>query len=191
MSLKVEDLKSVAEKGSKDAAKAFSVLSGTEAKVSVSKIDEIDFDSFTKKISKGEDHTIVSYTQALKGEEMSGVVLLALPRESALTLVDLLNKQEVGEAGILKDIDRSAIKETLNILSNSYINALDEKTSIDLKINVPRMITMSRIDPVVSDVVKLNPKGGKILVFETELLIDKYEIKASLFLVFTKEIVED
>lgn len=106
-------------------------------------------------------------------------------------LVDLLNQQEVGTTGILKDIDRSAIKETLNILSNSYMTALSETAHLDLGLGVPNMITIERMKDIVDTlVVKGSKTDDEAIIFETVLVITEHKIKASLYLLFNKELVE-
>ncbi|MDD4531486.1 MAG: hypothetical protein PHH21_02135, partial [Candidatus Pacebacteria bacterium] len=132
---------------------------------------------------------IIAYGQLLSG--IAGVSLLLLSRENALALVDLLNQQAVGTTGILKDIDRSAIKETLNILSNSYMTALADESDVDLGLGVPNMITAERMKDIIAAVIKKDSReGDNAIIFETVLTISKHKIKASLFLLFNERLVE-
>ena len=120
---------------------------------------------------------------------VSGVSFLVMTREEALSFVDLLNKKTVGTTGVLMDIDRSAIKETLNILSNTYLNALSKVAHIGLLIGAPYLITANRLENVLT---KLADKQGheEIIMFKTVLNIAKHNINAQLYVIFNQDLVE-
>jgi chemotaxis protein CheY-P-specific phosphatase CheC len=103
-------------------------------------------------------------------------------------LVDILNKQEDGTTRILKEIDRSAIKEMLNILSNSYANAIAEASEIELKIDIPSMITVTRLQGIISQAFRFNAgqMEGLSIIFETTLTIANKKIRVGLFLIFNE-----
>lgn len=182
-------LQRVVDKGSKKVAEAFSKLAGSVATAEVSKVEIVPVAEAAKRIKRPGGQAIVTYGQLLSG--ISGVSLLVMSRESALVLVDLLNQQAVGTTGILKDIDRSAIKETLNILSNSYMTALAEESGIDLGMGVPGMITAERTDDIISTVLTKSAKDDdNAIVFETMLVITEHKVSASLFLLFNERLAE-
>jgi chemotaxis protein CheY-P-specific phosphatase CheC len=185
MEFSEKTLQGVADKGSTKAAKAFSTIAKTDVDVSTSVVKTILFKDLIKTITPTKEHSIVVYAQAMTGD---GVSILTMSREDALMLVDLLNQQAVGTTGILKDIDRSAIKETLNILSNSYVNALSEDANIELTVDVPAMIISNRLSSILETSLK-DPKD-KAVVFESTLSISQYELKTSLYLIFNKELGE-
>lgn len=189
MQFEKEILQKAADKGAKKVAEAFSKLSGSSATVEISKVEIVPVGEATERIKRPTEQAIVTYGQLLSG--ISGVSLLIISRESALVLVDLLNQQPVGTTGILKDIDRSAIKETLNILSNSYMTALAEESGIDLGMGVPGMITAERIDDIIAAVVKKGAKAeDSAVIFETMLVITNHKVRASLYLLFNERLIE-
>ena len=189
MQFEKELLQKAADKGGKKVAEAFSKLSGSIATVEVSKVEIMPVAEAVKQIKRPNKQAIVTYGQLLSG--ISGVSLLIMTRENALLLVDLLNQQAVGTTGILKDIDRSAIKETLNILSNSYMTALSEESGIDLGMGVPGMITAERMEDIIATVLKKGAKDDdKAVIFETTLVITKFEVEVSLFLLFNESLIE-
>ena len=182
-------LQKVVDKGSKKVAEAFTKLAGSPATTEVSKVEIVPVAEATKRIKRPGGQAIVTYGQLLSG--ISGVSLLVMSRESALVLVDLLNQQAVGTTGILKDIDRSAIKETLNILSNSYMTALAEESGIDLGMGVPGMITAERTEDIIATVLtKGSNDDDNAIVFETTLVITEHKVSASLYLLFNERLVE-
>ncbi len=97
--------------------------------------------------SLGSDR-VVAYTQIISG--LSGISLLMMSQDDATVLSDLLNKREVGTTQALQEIDKSAIKETLNILGNTYTNILADSLHQELELTIPFLA----IDQSVDDIVK-------------------------------------
>ena len=184
-----EVLKEASAAGSKKIADAFSVLSGAQVSVTVSKSEAVPLKESLQSLTKPQEHAVVVYAQLLSG--MPGVSVLILSRESALTLVDLLNRQPPGTTGVMKDIDRSAIKETLNILSNSYMTALSESTKMTMGLGVPGMIPSSRFESIVADLVSRDADSDdSAVLFETTLTITEHKIEAQFSLLFNERLTE-
>ncbi len=189
MEFKKEVLQKAADEGSARVAEAFSKLSGSEVKASVSKADTVPLKDSLSRIKPPEGYTVVVYAQFLSG--ISGASILMMSREDALTLVDLLNRQPVGTTGILKDIDHSAIKETLNILSNSYMTALGKSANIELGLGVPKMIPFARLEDAVEMLLKKgSDKNDIAVIFESTLVITEHKVRANLYLMFNEKLVE-
>lgn len=189
MKFEQEILQKAADRGSAKVSEAFSKLSGSVAKAEISKVEIVPLAEAGGRITHPDGQAVVTYGQLLSG--VSGVSLLIMSRESALTLVDLLNQQPVGTTGILKDIDRSAIKETLNILSNSYMTALSETANIDLGLGVPNMVTVERMKDIVDVLVsKKSGDNDSAVIFETSLVITDHKVKICLYLLFNEELIE-
>jgi chemotaxis protein CheY-P-specific phosphatase CheC len=189
MNFDKKTLISAAEAGSKESSKAFSKLSGEQVTVSFSEVEFVSFEEISDKVAKDEASPIIAYVQLIK--EISGVSILSITREQALIFVDLLNKKPVGSTGVLMDIDRSAIKETLNILSNSFLNALSKKASIKMITSDPHIVPSKDLSYVFSKAKeKANSKDEKVVLFKTALVIAKYKIKAELYLIFNGKLLE-
>ncbi|MEK7453112.1 MAG: hypothetical protein AAB614_02645 [Patescibacteria group bacterium] len=189
MEFKKEILQKAADEGSAKVAEAFSKFSNSSVEVSVSKVETISLRKSIDRIKPPADHAVVVYAQLLLGA--SGASLLTLSREDALVLVDLLNQQPVGTTGILKDIDRSAIKETLNILSNYYVTALAESSMIKLVLGVPNMITSARLGSILDTLMdKLTNETDSAVIFETTLVITNHKVKANLYLIFNEKLFD-
>jgi chemotaxis protein CheY-P-specific phosphatase CheC len=185
-----EVLQIAAEKGSAKVAEAFSTLAKCQVETAVSEIKTVPLIEAIDLIQpESNDRAIVVYGQMLAG--IKGISLLVMSRESALTLVDLLNQQSVGTTGILKDIDRSAIKETLNILSNSYMTALSESAGIELGLGVPTMVSQSRLQDVIRQTLeKGDAEKDDAVIFALKLKSQKYDIETNLYILFRKEFLE-
>ena len=188
MEFSKEVLQKVSEVGSKEVSQAFTKLSGEPVEVKASAAELVSYDFISEGLQPGASGSIITYAQLIEGAE--GVSLLTIPREETLALVDLLNKQEVGTTGVLMDFDRSAVKETLNILSNSYLNSLSKMIDTKIIIGAPYMMTASHIDELVGQLKTKQKKEDQAVVFKTSLEITKHKIKAQLYLIFNDDVVQ-
>jgi len=165
----------------------FSKLSGSRAEVRVSNAKAMTSSEAIEKIRPPDEHTVAVYSELLAKDP--GIAVLLIQRENALALVDLLNRQPVGTTGILKDIDRSAIKETLNILSNAYMTALANNIGIEVGLGVPNMVTSARINAIAQSALDAGAPGDSgadstAFLFETIISITEYTVEANLFIIF-------
>lgn len=179
-------LEEVATAGSAEASTSLAKLSGEEITISVSEVEITVADEILQKISSYEEsRPIVAYAQIIEG--VDGVSILAMSREESLNFIDLLNRKPIGTTGVLMDIDRSAIKETLNIISNSYLNALVRKTNKEMIISHPHLIDTKNLKEMFHEI---GEKKEPIIVFRSILDIAKHKISAELYLIFNKNLAE-
>lgn len=176
----------VAQEGSEQVSQALSRLANTIVNVEVSKSEVLSGSKVLGRIKPAEEHSIVVYAQVTTG--VPGVSILTIGRDKALDLVDILAQQPIGTTGILKDLDRSAIKEMLNILSNAYMTALAKSVKVELEMGVPTMITTDRLGEILNVVEKDSQETDKnAVIFETVLKVASHEIKISLYLIFDEK----
>jgi chemotaxis protein CheY-P-specific phosphatase CheC len=189
MEITKQILQKAADAGSKEVSKAFSKLSGEDVKVTASVAELVSYQFIGDSLQPGNDKAIVTYAQMIGDTE--GASILTIPREQTLMLIDLLNKEEVGTTGVLMNIDRSAVKETLNILSNSYLTALSKLSGTKLIIGAPYMMTANNVNSIVD---KIKNKGvedeDSAVVLKTSLEIAKHKVHAQLYIIFNKEFVQ-
>lgn len=187
MEFSKEVLERAAAAGSKKIADAFSRLAGSPVIVSVSKAEAVPLKESLQNLNKPHEHSIVVYAQLLSG--VPGVSILVLSRENALTLVDLLNQQQPGTTGVMTDIDRSAIKETLNILSNSYMTAISESAHLNIGLGVPGMIPAARFESIIEELVSKDAgEDDSAVLFETTLTITEHKVEAGFCLLFNERL---
>jgi len=177
-----EELKRAAEKGERAAAEALSVMSKLDVRVTTQQqkvINDVETKSAVHQIKPG---AISVYTQAITG--VKGTSVLTMERKDALTLVDLFNGREPGSTVVMNELDRSTIKETLNILSNSYVVELAKMKDISIMLSVPRMVTSNSMDEVMGGVHK---EIAQVLFFETALEVQGAGFKVELSFYFVSE----
>ncbi|MEI7741649.1 MAG: hypothetical protein WCJ29_04035 [bacterium] len=186
MELNREILQKAATLGSAEASASFSKLSSEKVIISVSEVDFVPSARLSETISLFEDlHPTVAYSQVISGIE--GVSVLAMSREDALNFIDLLNKNPIGSTGVLMDIDRSAIKETLNIISNSFLNSLAKKAESQIFLSDPHLITTASLKEIFH---KLMRSKEEVIVFRTVMEVAEHQIRAELYLMFEKGLAD-
>lgn len=185
-----EVLREAAVAGSNEVSYAFGKLAGSNVEVKTAVAEIVSYEFIENELSSEKGGSIITYAQLIEG--VAGAALLTITREDTLILVDLLNRQEIGTTGILMDLDRSAIKETLNILSNSYLNALSKITGKKLIIGAPYLMPISHLEEIFKKLRK-QISGGKndLLLFKTELEITDRKIKAQLHVIFDEVLVKE
>ena len=186
MEIKTEILNSVAGLGSKKVSEALSKLSKEVVEVSSVAAKMASIKMISDEVLIDDDKAVISYAQMISG--INGMALLTIPREEALTLVDLLNGVEVGSTGVFMDIDRSAIKETLNILSNSFLTILAQELESDFMIGSPRMVPTTSVKELLEKVSEA--EKGEVVFFNTSLKIAKHQVRAQLYIVFSDKLAE-
>lgn len=189
MNLTDEQLKLIASNGSQKVAESFSKF--TKKKVSIDSFDfkKSQFKDVLSLINPPTEEGVIVYAQLISG--VPGVALLITEREKALALVDLLNEVEIGTTGILKDIDRSAIKETLNILSNSYLASFTEHSDVKIHYKVPVLISPKRMKDIVTQLLaSSNGDQESSIIFNTSLMITDHKIDVNLYFVFNEKLAD-
>jgi chemotaxis protein CheY-P-specific phosphatase CheC len=182
-----EVLQKAADAGSQEVSKAFGKLSGKEVEVATSVAEVVSYDFIAESLHSDDAQTLITYAQVIQGSV--GAAILTISRESALVLVDLLTQKEVGSTGILMDLDRSAVKETLNILSNAYLNALAKITNTELIIGSPYLMPASHVYEIFKKLnKKMTSKEEQMLLFKTVLEITEYKINVQLHIVFDEQL---
>jgi chemotaxis protein CheY-P-specific phosphatase CheC len=184
INLSDEQLKIASDQGEKRSSESLSVLAKRSVQVSTTDVKTIGGMDATKALEEVKSHPVVAYSQALSGVE--GVALLAMERQDALDMVDLFNNRPKGTTVVMQELDRSTIRETLNILSNSYISPVAKELQRPVMLDVPRMITQGSVDRVIdSSKVEI---GSRALFFGTQLNVEGEEFEVKLhFLFFTGE----
>jgi len=186
MEFSKEILEKVARAGAAKVSDSFSKLSKQPVKVTVSDVEVTSLREIGQRIEPERGETVIAYTQMIEG--VKGASLLTMNREQALNFVDLLNERKPGSTGILMDLDRSAIKETLNILSNSFITTLSEMTDSDLMIGAPHMLPVTSLEKSIQRA--LEQTTGEAVVFKTVMEISGFKIATEHYVVFSEKFAE-
>jgi chemotaxis protein CheY-P-specific phosphatase CheC len=180
-----EKLKLAANKGTDAVKKSLEKLTSFQVDSAVVEIKHVGVADIKESIKSKSEKAVVCFSKLFNQAE--GVAILSMSREEAMVMVDLLNNQEPGTTGILHDVDRSAIKETLNILSNAYLNEMADIMTVDPMLGPPQMITAVRLSESLEQLVG-NQNGS--IMFSTNITIAKHKLDVDLFLIFSEKIAE-
>ncbi len=183
MEFSKEILEKVSRAGADKVSAAFSKLSKQTVNVSVSEAEVVSLADIGQRIQPQEGQSVIAYTQMIEG--VKGASVLTMGREQALIFIDLINERQPGTTGILMDLDRSAIKETLNILSNSFLTALSDMTGSNLMIGAPHMLPVTSLEKSIQRA--LQQTTGDAIVFKTVLEVAGFRITAEHYIVFSEE----
>ena len=134
----IDALKEVGNIGTGHAATALSQLIKKKIMITVPTARIIDIKDVPNLL--GDSNSIVAGIVMNVLGDITAKILLLLTRESALSLADMLLQKPVGTSKVLSEVGNSAIKETGNIVSGAYMNALNEFLGLMLLPSVPSLV---------------------------------------------------
>jgi chemotaxis protein CheY-P-specific phosphatase CheC len=191
MEISKEILQKTALVGSEKTAESMKNLTGTEINVSVSGAEALTFESLVERILSRDDEFLV-YTPIYSKSDISGLAVLTIAKDDMIVLADMLKHQEIGMTKTVDEIDESAIKETLNILANSYLNALSAIVGTEIHINAPKSIERDDLKDLLNEASKAsaleNEKASTI--FETMMEYLRQQTRVQLYLLFNKHLAQ-
>jgi len=122
----VELLKKISTEGIINAAKGFAGMIGTELNVKSSSVRLVKLLDITKMLGGPEDETVAIY---LKSEgTIAGQMMLVLPFEKAMGLVDQIMGEPIGTTKALGQMEKSALQELGNITGTFFLNYVADNT---------------------------------------------------------------
>jgi len=179
MEIEKEHIEKAVNVGSEKAAEALYHMTGVKVKVSATEIKTVSLSELSSTLSISKDY-LVARSQIDK--DLEGVSLLAISEKNTLILADLLSGRTLGTSRIIKDIDRSALKETLNIISNAYIVSLGEVLDV-FNINIlPPSLTEAEY--ILKDLQDTFTKDGNAVILKTVLNLYDTDLEADLYFIF-------
>lgn len=134
----IDALKEVGNIGTGHAATALSQLIKKKIMITVPTARILDIKDVPNLL--GDSNSIVAGIVMNVLGDITAKILLLLTRESALSLADMLLQKPVGTSKVLSEVGNSAIKETGNIVSGAYMNALNEFLGLMLLPSVPNLV---------------------------------------------------
>jgi len=150
-------------------------------------IPKVDFMSVEDAVGLvGKDRIVVGIFLAIEGDIPNNFLVL-IPRESALKLVDLLMGRTPGETVIFSDIDQSAILEIGNILACSYMTALCDFLSVDMRPTPPNMVYDMASAVIQFVLLQFGDEPESAMVFHCEAGGSAKDIKLHLLMMPTAE----
>ena len=134
----VELLIKISKEGIENAARGFSGMLGQEFRVTNSAVKLVKLLDITKMLGGPEDETVAIY---LKTEgSIAGQMMLVLPFEKAMVLVDMIMGQPIGTTESLGSMEKSALQELGNITGTYFLNYVSDNTGNSVRPTPPAVM---------------------------------------------------
>lgn len=162
-------LKEIASIGAGNASTLLSKLIGKKVNTTVSTFDMVSPKNIPKIVNASKRLVVVQYASI--GGELGGTVLLVFPRESALSLVDLLRKKELGTTEWLSEEDQDILKGVSRSLVVCYLNAI--QGFLNIRLQPGELRVFSTFGETITDLIDLalKKKTKQVFYLNTKLSI--------------------
>lgn len=181
--MEIDVLTEVGNIGSGNAVTAFSAMIGKTVDIQVPAVELLDFQTAID-FAGGAEKLVAGILVQISGD-IEGMMLFLLEQD----MVDLIVSTFFGQSTIslleLTPDMISALNETGNIMSGSYVNAIAELAQMKINVGVP-MMCVDMVGAIMSVPVSIiGEMSDKLLFIDSHLLIDKTEIKSKMMLLPT------
>jgi len=178
-------LKEIAQIGARNASKLLSNLVGKEVTTTVSMFDMISAEDTSDIILALKKLVIVQYA-SIDGE-IEGTSLLVFPRESALSLIDLLQTRKTGTTEWLSQIDQYILNQLSCDLVICYLNAIEEY--LNTKLHPKDLKVFSTYGETINDLIEtvLKKKAKRVFYLHAKLNIHQ-AIEGDFFLLLDQSL---
>jgi chemotaxis protein CheC len=176
--LQIDAMKELVNIGGGHAATSISSLINTKVDMIVPLIEIMEYEELYARIMS-EDKIVYSVTTQILGNG-GGVFLFALPEESAnqISQMMLLNSMEKTQ-----ELIESSIKELVNIIVNSFLNAISELLNIRLVSSIPNL-TIDMFGSIISSLyMAYDQYDEEVLIIKNEFFYSGNQMDAYLYFI--------
>lgn len=124
--------------GVRNAARGISSMVGENLSVSDPQVQMVPLSEIPQLIGGPENEAVGIYLQA--ESKLAGQIMMVIPYEKALELVDLMMGVPNGSTKTLGSMERSALAELGNITASFFLNAVAEATGIEARPSPPAVM---------------------------------------------------
>lgn len=164
----VELLLKISNEGIINASKGFAGMLGKQLTVKQSSVKLIKLMDIAKMLGGPEDETVAIY---LKTEgSIAGQMILVLPFQKAMGIVDMIMGQPVGTTQSLGQMEKSALQELGNVTGTYFLNYVADNTGSSVRPSPPAvMVDMSGaiLDIVIATA---GVENDEVLMIDAEFL---------------------
>ena len=181
--MEIDVLTEVGNIGSGNAVTAFSAMIGRAVDIQVPAVKLLDFQTAID-FAGGAEKLVAGILVQISGD-IEGMMLFLLEQDMVDLIVSTFFGQDtVSLLGLTPDMV-SALNETGNIMSGSYVNAIAELAQMKINVGVP-MMCVDMVGAIMSVPVSIiGEMSDKLLFIDSPLIIDKTEIKSKMMLLPT------
>ena len=172
--------------GFQNAAKGFSGMIGEVMQVIDPSVKAISLKDIPMFLGSPENDAVGIYLR-VEGD-ISGQIMLILPYDKAMEIVDLMFEQPFGTTTQLGQIERSALAEVGNLTGAFFLNAIAEMTGVSARPTPPAvMVDMvgAILDVIIATMGQVDRSAfnDKVLMFQSNFSIGNRETKANFWII--------
>lgn len=176
--LQIDVLKELANIGGGNAATSISNLVGRPISMSIPRIEILHYEDVFKNIMC-EDTMINAILIKMIGDARGYFLFVATQRDS----IDLINMMVPDNTSLSEGVRVSALKELVNILVSSYLNAVTKIVRTNLISSVP-LFTMDMFGAILSSVyMEVEQYDENIMIVKNEFYYKDDMIEGSLYFI--------
>jgi chemotaxis protein CheC len=184
--ININSLQEIIVHGFQNAAKGFSGMIGEVMQVIDPTVKAISLKDIPMFLGSPENDAVGIYLR-VEGD-ISGQIMLILPYDKALEIVDLLFEQPFGTTKQLGQMERSALAEVGNMTGAFFLNAVSEITGISARPTPPAvMVDMvgAILDVIIATMGQVDHTvfNDKVLMFQSNFSIGNRETKANFWII--------
>jgi chemotaxis protein CheC len=136
--LERDALREVANIGAGHAATALSQMTNRTIMIAVPEVNVRRLEEVAELV--GPPDTVIAAVLMHMMGDLTGRTMVILPDSSAKAVCDILLHRAPGQTNSYEDMERSTLRETGNILSSAYLNALSDFMGMMLVPSVPSLV---------------------------------------------------
>lgn len=179
--IQLDALREVGNIGSGHAATSLAAMLNTDIQIEVPSISLISYEHVSQYLG-GKNRRVIGLALGLEGE-LDGVMLHVVQREFAEQIINTFYPKEIHTLDDVNEMDLSAVKETSNITTAAYVNAMAQLTNLFINITPPidDIDTVEQVLKHASD--RFDAIGSQVLYIDENLHWGDAEIKSSMILI--------
>ena len=163
-------MKEIGSIGTGHAATALSKLLQREVRITIPKVQILDFDGAVKRIGKEEE--IIGAALVQMSGDLDGLMLFLYDKRFARKMLKKLLQTEYKDFDAMDDMAFSALKEVGNIIICSYINAFSQLVHVDLHLSVPSS-TVNMLGGILTvPMAEFGYESDKLMYSNADFLMD-------------------
>ena len=177
----LQALTALAKQGFQNAAEGLSGMTGVSLAVYDPTVNLVPLKDIPYVLGGPETDAVGIYLK-MEGD-ISGHVLLIMPYQKALEMVDLLMDEPSGTTQKLGSLERSALAEVGNLTGTFFLNALAEQTGLPSRPSPPAVI-VDMVGSILDIITALvGGIGDEVLMFQANFLIRDKEMNTDFWVI--------
>lgn len=163
-------------------ATALSKMVNREVKINIPSVEKPPLEQIVEQTTQGTQKSVVGMHMDITGD-ISGGLLLLLPKYSALSFSDLLMKKPIGTTTTIEDVHKMKLGEMGIRLCSAYIKVVNEFLGINLKPEKPDVVVnMNGINDFIAE--QIGTIGDEVIMIKSECLIPSTNSKNEFNMLF-------